>query len=63
MREVDSGFYKKTIQTTGISEFKHSAKLHAGKHSHIIGFKHFELKNFKAMETTAVRQRAKDEKN
>ena len=58
MREVVSGCHKKTIKTTGINEFEHLAKLHPGKHSYIICFKPFEFKNFKAMETTAIRQRA-----
>ena len=44
----------------GVSEFEHSAKLHAGKDSYIIGFKHFEFTDFKAMKQ---RQWVEDEKN
>ena len=66
MREVVSSYYNKSTKQskhTGISEFEHSTKRHAGKQSYIIGIKHFEFKNFKAMETTAIWQRAEDEKN
>ena len=59
MREVISGCYKKTIETTGISEFEHPAKLYTQESIYIIS----NGNNFKAVKTTAIWQRAEDEKN